>query len=287
MTEKPTVTRVEPESPPHSPESSPPPAATPQRSRRKKILVPVVLAAVGLALLLVGFLTYPRRAEPPAPSLGFLDIQGISVSQPDYVSRHIQDINIYVDQVHPDVARLTIQITLTVPVRHGQQALIGISHLGGAVMHCSPSCNKEVAGHAYAEPYVRSDRTATAHFWVKAHSLGVAANGVTAAAAFPTLITQGTLPAIMGVFYNIPSASSYDWSSDPPVSLSNSHIEWDESVIPNQPPDNEGRPTFAQVATGINHAAESHDNTLTLFAGVLFGLGGGALVAAVQEALHD
>jgi predicted cobalt transporter CbtA len=80
MTEKPTVESAEPESPPHGPEGNPPPAVgsargawaarvtanppaatRPTRSRRKKILVPVVLAAIGVAVILVGLYLYRQE----------------------------------------------------------------------------------------------------------------------------------------------------------------------------------------------------------------------------------
>ena len=40
------------------------------------------------------------------------------------------------------------------------------------------------------------------------------------------------------------------------------------------------------VATGINHASEARDNDLTFLAGALVGVAGGALLSAIQEALH-
>jgi hypothetical protein len=57
------------ESPPHGSENNPSAATRPMRSRRKKILVPAVLAIIGLALLLAGFGAYRRgqRPEPPPP----------------------------------------------------------------------------------------------------------------------------------------------------------------------------------------------------------------------------
>jgi hypothetical protein len=212
----------------------------------------------------------------------------LSLSPSDFVNRHIGEIFIEVDQVHPDVARLVIQIQLmsVANMPHGERALIGIDNPGGGIMHCSPSCANN-PGSSTAAPYVTLDGTAAASFSVKAHSFGVAANGVTAEAAFPQLTFTGTQPAIMRVAYQIPSASSYDWSSYPPFALTNSRAVWQEPVVPNQGQLFGGSLTVSRIATGINHAAEAHDSTLTLIAGILFGLGGGALVAAVQEALHD
>jgi len=45
--------------------------------------------------------------------------------------------------------------------------------------------------------------------------------------------------------------------------------------------------TISRIAVGTNHAAQQRDSDFTLIAGILFGIGGSALIAAFQEALHD
>src|SRR5215469_6259557 len=64
MTEKPSVKSAAPESPPNGPEHNPPPVAGARRgrSRWRKFLVPIVLAALGLGLIVVAWFLYPRRA---------------------------------------------------------------------------------------------------------------------------------------------------------------------------------------------------------------------------------
>jgi len=57
-------------------------------------------------------------------------------------------------------------------------------------------------------------------------------------------------------------------------------VSWLETVPAGDQP--LGGVTSARVATGVNHGAQQRDSNLTLAAGVLFGLGGGALIAAVQ-----
>jgi hypothetical protein len=297
MTDKPTIDGAEPESPRHSPESSPPPAADsarsawaarvtatppaatrPARSPRKLILVPVVLAVIGLALLLAGFLVYPRRAGLPAPVPGFVVISANS----SYVNAHISLIYFTVDQVHPDVAVVTIEVDLWPSMPPGARLDIQLDEVGATVTQCSPYCSeKDVAPAVWdAKPYFQY-RSAMARFSLKAHSLGVAANGAAAEVAFPGLYFTGTQPTNLVLTYSIPSADSYDWSPYPPTSiLFGSQAVWYEPVI-------HGFQTVARIASGVNHAAETTDGTLTLVAGVLFGLGGGALVAAAQEALHD
>jgi hypothetical protein len=152
-------------------------------------------------------------------------------------------------------------------------------------MRCSPSCN-QVGDQVLLVPHInRVTGTATASFDVKARSYGVASNGTTATVTFPAVRFDGTQPAQMTVRYPVPSASSYDWSSYPASSLTTSRATWVTTLAASRSP--LGGQTDGHVATGINHAAQAHDSTLTLLAGVLLGLGGGALIAAVQEALHD
>jgi hypothetical protein len=297
MTEKPTVESAEPESPPHGPQSTPPPAAdgalsawtarvtanppavtTRRRPRWKKILVPVVLAVIGLALLLAGFLIYPRRAGFPAPVSDFVNIS----SKSSYVNAHMGLIYYTVDQVHPDVARVTIDVQMGSHVPRGPRLSIQLDVLGAAtVTHCSPSCSEVDVAPAVldTEPYFQYG-TATAYFSLKARSLEVAANGATAEVAFPGLYFTGTKPASLILSYDIPSGNSYDWSPNPPDFFSGSSAAWYDNVAL-------GHETPSLVATGINHTAQTHDSTLTLVVGILFGIAGGALVAAVQEALHD
>jgi hypothetical protein len=288
MTEKPTVKSAEPESQSHSPEGSPPPAATAKRSRRKKILVPAVLTVIGLAILLAGFLLYPQRGEPAVPIYAYVTIAG-SATMPS-----IGLIYYTVDQVRPDVASVTVQLLPNVPrVAPGARAGVLLDAGGADIMNCSPSCHPAFGSADAVLKFGSRTATAptpTAHFLVKAHSFGVTTNGVTAAVAFPDITFGGVHqhPLLMMV-YRIPAANTYDWSSDPTIGLSKSSATWAEPVTSGnqQQSFGAGGLTPTRAATGINHTAETNDNTLTLIAGVLFGLAGGALVAAVQEALHD
>jgi hypothetical protein len=196
-----------------------------------------------------------------------------------------------VQQLHPDVARLTIHVVLdSISVPYGARALIQLSGPGAlTVLRCSPDC---LSGGQpeIAEPPFRTWAgafAATAYFVIKAHSYAVAANGATAAAAFPQIEFSGTQQAIMVLrFWNIPAPKTYDWSSYPAGLVTNSVIQWAEPVTPANPPFGSWT-TNGRVASGINHTAQAHDSNFTLIVGILFGIAGGALVAAAQEALHD
>jgi hypothetical protein len=251
-----------------------------KRSRRKKVLTPLVLAVLGLVLLVAAFILYPRTAEPSAPASTRLDI----TSPSNYVSSHIVGISYTVDQVQPDVARLTISLALDIRGPYGSvKALLGVTPPAGTtVVDCSRRhCNGKtwVSRLSFTFPGV-----STAHVFVKAPNFGVTSNGVSVAAAIPEIAFTGSKGANLTAKYHIPSADSYDWSADPPSTLSNSGAVWTEDVLPGSIY-NSGD-TAGRVASGINHTAQANDDTKTFIAGALLGLAGGALLSAVQEALH-
>ena len=93
-----------------------------------------------------------------------------------------------------------------------------------------------------------------------------------------TFLNTETEP-LLTAYITIPSAKSYDWSAFAPIDLGTGLTTWQEQIA------NYGI-TPSRIVVGINHAAQSRHDTLVLVAGILFGIGGGALVAAVQEALH-
>ncbi len=308
MPEETTAQSEGPDSAPHSPQGNPPsadgsargaratrvradaPAATgPARSRRKKILVPTVLGAIGVAVIAVGLWMYPQRHEVSAPSVPTMSIFGSS----PYVNDHMQIIYYTVWQDRPGVARVEVDVQLGgspyvnggYSVPRGARTTIEFT-AGARILACSPNCSlTEGEGVGSTSPLFQHagslPPTATAVFDVRARNYQVAANGVTAAVGLPDLVFYGTSQAELELDYrNFPSADSYDWSSLPGEVIHKSDVFWSESVLP-------GGVTSARVVTGVNQAAQQQDSNFTLAAGVLFGIGGSALVAAAQEALHD
>jgi hypothetical protein len=263
------------------PQDDPPPlVAVHKRSKRKKVLTPLVLAVLGLALLVAAFIVYPRTAEPSAPASTRLDI----TSPSNYVSSHIAAISYTVAQIHPDVARLTISLALDIRGPYGSvKALLAVTPPAGTtLLDCSRRhCNGKFWGSRLS---FTSHGVTTAHVFVKALNFGVVSNGVTVAAAIPEIAFTGSKGTTLVARYHILSADSYDWSSDPPSTLSNSGATWTEAVLPGSIY-NTGD-TAGRVASGINHTAQANDDTKTFIAGALLGLAGGALLSAVQEALH-
>jgi hypothetical protein len=120
--------------------------------------------------------------------------------------------------------------------------------------------------------------TATAHLFVKAHSFGIASNGISTSAAIPEVLYQGLGTPFLLTLYQIPSASSYDWSASPTSVVTGTTAQWQQDVASGDTP--------GRVAVGINHSAQTRDDIKIFIAGALLGIAGGAIIAAVQEAMH-
>lgn len=120
--------------------------------------------------------------------------------------------------------------------------------------------------------------TAFADFYVHAHSFGEIYNDVTALTAVPEVIYNGSGSPTFETQYQIPHASSYDWSAFPVQFANSTFATWTEQVT--------GGQLAGRDAEGIDYANQSKDSYDTFLAGVILGLVGGALIAAIQEAFH-
>jgi hypothetical protein len=282
MADNPAVASAEPERPRS--------ADTPRRSRWKKVLAVTVLFVIGAALLALGFHIYPRLAEASAAT--FPSVSAYSKSS--YVNSNIGGIYYAVEQVHPDLARVTVQVFVgggRWPP--GADLTIGLSvvasNTGHDVAACSPDCTVWGAGAKEYSTGIADFKAlpesgiATADFLVQEPDFGATADGVTAEATFPEVTVSGLAsgPQAMSIqYYNgIPSAPSYDWSSYPPQHLDSSGAQWVESIAKGT--------TVSRSVVGTDHAAQQRDSNFTLVAGILFGIGGSALIAAFQEWIHD
>lgn len=108
MAEIPAVKRTEPENPHHDPDRSPPAADKPARPRRRKFLATIVLAVIGVALLSLGLGIYPRRAAVPATASPSVYVG----SNSSYVINNVETVSCMVDQVHPDLAKVTVDVSV-------------------------------------------------------------------------------------------------------------------------------------------------------------------------------
>jgi hypothetical protein len=221
------------------------PAATTSRSGRlrdrllrKKILRPVVLALIGVALLAGAIALYTSPGELPTPPYATL---GILSAFP------VSDIIYRVDQVSPTIAETIIEIELPAgtalpPAGAPTAHLVLIPPFGTGFTTCPgklsttrPSCLREPQ-HLYlwVQPLKFTTVHATlggeygaafVHLFVKAQSFGETFNGVTASAAIPQVEYHSSGTPTLQAQYNIPSASSYDWSAFPTIFANNTYAQ--------------------------------------------------------------
>jgi hypothetical protein len=243
-----------------------------KRSRRKEIIAPLALAILGLALLMGAFKLYPTTTERPTPAFTHLYISSAS---------RLEGIIYRVDPVGHGKAMMTIELRLAGNLPPGG-AFAGVavsSPPGMTFVDCSgPSCKEHSRNIGLTFKRNGGAITALAAFPLKTHNVGVNYNSVTASAAIPEIVYQAHGKPTLYVGYHIPSASTYDWASYPPFSTDGYNTVWDEAVAPGD--------TIARAAVGIDHAAQAKDDNKIFLAGALFALAGGAILAAVPEALH-
>jgi hypothetical protein len=264
------------------------------RPLRKKIWTPVILAAVGVAMGVGAFALYSSPSELPTPPYATLQLAS---------SFPIADIDYTVDQISSSIAEIKIEVelpagTLHPPAGASNARLFLAPPFGTGFQTCpkpptglalltTPFCYS--AGqqlYVWVQPLkfttVRFQFSITgaafADLYVRAHSFGETYNGITAAVAIPAVTYDGSGMPLLEAQYNLPAASSYDWSAFPTQFANGSYARWNEQLSSGV--------TEGKTAAGTNHANEADDNNKTFIAGVLFGLAGAALLSAVQEALH-
>jgi hypothetical protein len=270
----------EPESPPPKPSDDMPPlSAAHKRSRMKKVLTPVVLAVLGLVLLVTAFILYPSTPEAPSPPYSRLWLT--TTFPTSYIIYKVFQVSLGTAEI-----RILVQLPpgATGPPVGAPAGHVSVSPPFGIYFRDCPAPACTVYSHSYSEWTVplafRTNGAASVRFFVEAHNFGLTYNGVTASAAIPEVIYQGPVKTQVYLLagYPIPSAPSYDWSSFPTAATNHSNALWQEALINGD--------TAGRTAVGLNHAGQSGVDNETFFAGALLGLAGGAILAAVQEALH-
>ena len=237
------------------------------RSRAMKIITPLVLFGLGVVLLVLAVGLYRSAAttevpEPAVPYLGFDSF--LPLAEIDFVvTRASSDRTLVEIRMQRGPQRPT-QRTVTVVL------VLSTSH---------QLVKKVTFGHSLFAPRI-------VHFTVNVADFGMSFNGTTASAAIPKISFLGPGTPQVGVKYPIPSASSYDWSSFPTTTVTSSYAVWTTATVPSAIGEQKAASTPGQVVVGINHARQATESDKTFAAGALLGLAGGAILSAVQEALH-
>jgi hypothetical protein len=250
---------------------------------RKKYRAAMILAAVGLVLFLVTVWLYPSTTQLPVPPASTLAIEA---SQP------VAIIQYEVDQVSSGIAEMKVTVQLPVnaplpPAGTTTVELVVSPPIGVSFETCpAPACVSEPHGVTSEKVLLAfkvlsnangNTGVALADFFVHAHSLGGTYNDVNASVVAPAVTYQGSGTPTLLTQYNIPDASSYDWSVFPVEFASATFATWNEPVT--------GGQISARVADGVNYANQSKDNYHTFLAGVILGAAVGAALTALQEVL--
>ena len=252
----------------------------------RKIVTPVALFAAAAVFGIIALALYPSTAQLPTPPYASL---GITSPIPEPV----QLIKYLVSQISP--ARTEMLVTVEMPVGSeipapGAVDVLAAPPSGTRFTTCpAPNCKFAPSSDfmSWAKPLIFSMKpdgagklvpTAETGFLVAGRGFGVTYNSTTASAAIPEVLYRGGGTPTLLTQYNIPGASSYDWSSFPTKFANNSFATWSELVTSG---DIGGR-----AAVGINHANQSSESNDTFIAGALIGLAGGALLSGFTEAMH-
>jgi hypothetical protein len=263
-----------------------PAAAPPKRIATRKIVTPVALFAAAVVFAIIALELYPSTAQLPTPPYATLGVT--SDAGPVQVIRYL------VRQVSPTRAEMLVTVTMPVGTKipePGAVDVLAAPPIGTRFTTCpAPNC-KFVSSEdftSWAKPLIFSMKrnpagqlvaTAETGFLVDASGFGVTHNSSTASAAIPQILYEGGggTPTLLAQ-YNIPGASSYDWSSFPTEFANNRFATWSELVTSGD--------VGGRAAVGINHANQSSQSDDTFIAGALIGLAGGALLSGFQEAMH-
>jgi hypothetical protein len=262
------------------PPRTPPPPAGHKRWTLKTMLAPLVLAVLGLALSLAAWRLYPDTSEHPTPIYSSL-----------YVTAKfpITDVSYSVTRASPAISRVEVQVYSPANPPAGKRANVLLSLPPGTFFEdclASSAC-RVFPGHPSVAFWVRplsfrydprTGWTATVDFPVKAGMFGMTFNDVEASASIPKITYYGPGKPFIYVYYPIPLAADYDWSSFPVAVAGSSGAKWEEPLAHGETP--------ARVAVGVNHTAQADDDNKIFIAGALIALAGAAILTAVIEGLH-
>ncbi len=292
---------------PPAPREPPPPAPSPpaqaaaphrgdvlrKRLLQKKVIRPAALAAVAVLAGVLALILYPSRTQLPAPT--YTTLQLVSPFA-------VEAVNYAVYQ-EPAVAKVEIWVLYTDgqnasrPPAGQRAALFVFPPIGTTFATCPAHlCFASRDGTSYWEEHLTFRQAvgpsilpdvngpgmyASFDLYLKSSNYGAISDGATAAAALPKLLLYGNTPGQPNLLtrYRLQAANTYDWPTFPPAFSDSTSAEWLEQMTsPGDIPDLE--------ATGVNHGVQAQDNDLTFLAGALVGVAGGALLGAIQEALH-
>ena len=159
---------------------------------------------------------------------------------------------------------------------------------GSRFLDCVTACSNDGASGATYHPslVLLQKRMVSRTVDVSSKPFGYATNELDASVALPELLYTGHVQPSFYVHAAIRNAQNYGWTGVAPEFLSPTGAQWLELSASAPITSNAVQQEVApNNATGVNPAAQDDDNRLTFLAGALLGVGGGALIAALQESV--
>jgi len=248
----------------------------PDRPRRILALAAAAVVAVAAGALSVWAYLHSQPSEAPAPPYVTVTVDS---------SARVGIIGYKMDRVHGR-AEMDIWVELA-GAGNAANGLVTVSQPNTKrFLHCPTlACVmlRQASTATQAQPLIfkqtRGFTTLIAEAQFPANDFGYAVNGVTAVAVIPEVFYRGPAGTpTLETEYDIPSASSYDWSSDPTQFANSSQAVWNEPVTGGEAP--------GRAAVGIDHANEAKAGRWLFLAGALIGVATGALLWAIQELLR-
>ena len=248
-----------------------------------------MLLAIGIILIAIAFVLYPR----PETGIAFPGYPSVSI----YTNAAVYRVQYSVVQASPATAVLRIAIEQQIGFASGSPGTpvtptvrvtlpLGFTFQDCPLYYCHN--DPTVYGSSWYKTLSFKPAWATASFRVNASRFGVNSDGVNAFAAIPEVdyeYRSGLTTPRLFARYQIPSAASYDWSSFPTQSVTSTVAQWEEGITKSTTSGAYGI-TAGRIASGIDHSREALNQNLTFSAGALLGLGGGAIITAIPEAMR-
>lgn len=201
----------------------------------------------------------------------------------------IEDMQYNVYEVSKRTSSMSIQVVLSSdnPPR-GLIMAMAIHPPEGATFACTkplPKPPEKCTGNEWLTllTFDRNGYSGIASMPIKGAHFGIHYEGSEVAAVLPTVILQDPgkdtgSPGLL-VSYYLPSAQRYDWGGDPPSGISKTRADWDAPLT-------SSGFTPGRAYVGTDDAAVDASQNRALITGVLAGVAGAALVAAIVEAVH-
>jgi hypothetical protein len=261
-----------------------PRSSHPHLPRRMMILLGLALTAIATFILAIAF--YPHRPSliNPTPYIIFIQnnipLSSIGVT----ISPKLQSVN-----------EMTISVTLEESSDQTKfEGKLTLQFVGLFPYSCPPVevCWQQPDQGSGPPATVMSGRinanepTEQFHIRISISRLGLATNGESAIVELPEVFEDGQEEhgSYLSVSYNAPGATTYDWSI-PTGYPSTASVGWQEPLTPSSGPG--FQPIFLPTEiTGTNLQVQGRDERNILIAGILFGVAGSAVVAAIQEGLN-